>query len=269
MPPESPLRLVAVDIGNTRIKLGLFAAAPADELPEPTQLATLGTGWTADDLASCLGALPPRVGWRIVSVQRSSLAQLQAALAAGRHDDVHVLEHRDLPLAVDLEAPERVGVDRLVNAVAANRLRNPLRPAIVCDVGSAITVDAVAADGRFLGGAILPGIGMSARALHEFTDLLPLDDTIELAEPPTPLGRATVPAIRSGLFWGAVGAMRELVSRLSGEIGGRPQVLLTGGAAPSVATLLVADDGETARYVPHLTLAGIVLSAGSSRQIGR
>ena len=129
------------------------------------------------------------------------------------------------------------------------------------DVGSAITVNLVSAEGAFLGGAILPGIGMSARALHAFTDLLPLVDASELAAPPPPLGTATVPAMRSGLFWGAVGAIRELIPRLSGQAANQVEVFLTGGAAPAVAELL----SDAARYVPHLTLAGIALAAKAAR----
>ena len=96
------------------------------------------------------------------------------------------------------------GIDRLVDAVAANRLRKSHRPAAIVDVGTAITVDLVAADGAFLGGSILPGIALSARALHEFTDLLPLVDVGELVEPPPALGTDTEAAMRSGLFWGAM-----------------------------------------------------------------
>ena len=141
--------------------------------------------------------------------------------------------------------------------MAVNRLRDAGRPAVIVDVGTAITVDLVSADGAFLGGAILPGIAMSARALHEFTDLLPLVDVSELAAPPPALGTATVAAIRAGLFWGAVGGLRELIGQLAGAE--RPEVILTGGASPAVAELL----GQSARLVPHLTLAGIALAAAA------
>ena len=108
-----------------------------------------------------------------------------------------------------------VGIDRLLAAVAANRLRNPKRPAVIVDLGTAITVDLVDAEGVFRGGAILPGIAISARAMHDYTDLLPHIPMAELEEPPPALGRATVPAMRSGLYWGAVGAVRELIERLA------------------------------------------------------
>ncbi len=83
------------------------------------------------------------------------------------------------------------------------------------DVGSSVAVDLVSAEGAFEGGAILPGIAMSARALHDYTDLLPQIPMSELGVPPAALGTATIPALRSGLYWGAVGAMRELIARLS------------------------------------------------------
>ena len=81
----------------------------------------------------------------------------------------------------------------------------------------------------------------------------------ELGVPPAALGASTVQAMRSGLYWGAVGAMRELVSRL-GAGTGSPQVFLTGGAASAVASLIANDAGEPAAYVPHLTLGGIALA---------
>jgi len=133
---------------------------------------------------------------------------------------------------------------------------------VVVDVGTAITVDLVSADGAFYGGAILPGIAMSARALNEFTDLLPLVETSDLTQPPAPLGTSTESAMQSGLFWGAVGSVRELVERMtkagSAENGAaEPDVFLTGGASQAVADLW----GPSARCVPQLTLAGIALAA--------
>ena len=163
----------------------------------------------------------------------------------------------DLPLVVALQRPDMVGIDRLLDAVAANRLRRAAASAVLVNVGTAITVNLVAADGSFQGGAILPGIALSARALHTFTDLLPLVNVRELSTPPPALGTSTVAALRSGLFWGAVGAIRQLLEILPGTSAGPSDVLLTGGAGPTVAGLL----GDTARHVPHLTLAGIALTA--------
>jgi type III pantothenate kinase len=143
--------------------------------------------------------------------------------------------------------------------VAVNQLRDPNRAAIAVDLGTAITVDLISAEGDFQGGAILPGISMSARALHEFTDLLPLIDMASLAEAPPAVGRSTIDAMQSGLFWGAIGGIRELIDRMTPSHSQPPQIFLTGGAAPSVAGLLAAE----AHYVPHLVLSGIALAAQS------
>jgi type III pantothenate kinase len=283
--PVAPL--IAVDVGNARIKLGLFAGGCAAGLPDPAR--TLPLPGDTPELDRIEPWLAGGVGnWWIASVNRPAATRLIDWLHEHRpRDSITLLAAGDLPLEVRLERPDMVGIDRLVDAVAVNRLRDASRPAIIVDVGTAITVDLVAADGAFLGGAILPGIQMSARAMHEFTDLLPLVDASELNVPPPALGAATVPALQSGLFWGAVGAIRELIEQLQkaatggratpaswgGSLGAswggsltatpaasaaRPQIFLTGGAAASVAELL----GPDARYVPNLTLDGIALAAG-------
>lgn len=252
--------LIAVDVGNARIKLGRFGSdAGGAGLPEPRQTLLLtGRAPEFDRLAVWLEghADGNPVAWRIGSVNRPTATRLIDWLRDHRPDDpVMLLGASDLPLVVELERPDMVGVDRLLDAVAANWLRAPGRPAVVVDVGSAITVDLVSAEGAFQGGAILPGIAMSARALHEFTDLLPLVDMSELMQPPPALGTETVLAMRSGLFWGAVGSVRQLAEQLTG--GRESQIFLTGGAGPAVAELM----GRFACYVPHLTLAGIALAA--------
>ncbi len=297
IPCRSDLPVVAVDIGNARIKLGRFdayrrllpGAGPSDSpaqreqgsakpgqgplhfaqaLPEPVATLSLdGVEPRFDPLAGWLGKAAHRgVSWWIGSVNRRSTTALLDWLRTARpRDVVTLLGSADLPLAVRVPEPDKVGVDRLLDAVAANALREPGCAAVVVDVGTAITVDLVAPDGFFCGGAILPGIGMSARALHEFTDLLPLVDMVELREPPPPVGATTIEAIRSGLFWLAVGAIRELITRMAMEQKPcperpeppEPHVFLTGGAGEAVAGLL----GPRVRLVPHLTLAGIALTA--------
>ncbi|HTQ40153.1 MAG TPA: type III pantothenate kinase [Pirellulales bacterium] len=260
--------LLAVDIGNTRIKLGLFAA-PAENLrreriglPVPSHTHAMPTeGWNPLALQQCLADVPAETPWWIASVNRPAAAKLTDWIQ--QRWPVRMLEYTDLPITAAVEHPERVGIDRLAGAVAANRLRDPARGAIIVGAGSAITVDLVTADGVFCGGAILPGIALSARALDQFTDLLPLSPMNELGSPPPALGTSTLAAIHSGLFWGAVGAIRELIGRLSESLpapsSGKAsalQIFLTGGAAPSVAQQL----DPAARFVEHLVLAGIVLA---------
>jgi type III pantothenate kinase len=260
MARTSSLPLVAVDIGNSRIKFGVFQQPFADPLPQPNRDLAIGHDWTDRDLETFLAGDPAAYAWSIASVNRPAAARLAAWLESRQAADLQVLGHADLPLAIELARPDLVGLDRLVNAVAANRLRAANQSALVIDFGSAITVDLVNEHGVFVGGAIMAGIAMAARALHEFTDLLP---QIEVTKPPTALGTSTLAAISSGLYWGTVGAVRELITRLaSGPV--RPQVLLTGGGAAEFAAILAERSDETPRYVPHLTLAGIVLSAGGT-----
>jgi type III pantothenate kinase len=155
--------------------------------------------------------------------------------------------------------PARVGIDRLLAALAADRLRRPDRAAIVVDLGTAITVDLLDADGAFRGGAILPGIAMSAAALAEHTDALPRVAMEQLERPPAAVGASTVPAIESGLYWGAVGAVRELIGQMSSDLDASPDVFLTGGASEHVAEILAANAMFEVHHVPHLVLSGIAL----------
>jgi type III pantothenate kinase len=258
-------RFIVADVGNARIKFGLFTDDGAIGLLEPDRtLSLLGKEAKLDEIdawlaeATCNDVPDRRYEWWIASVNRPATTRLIDWLHGNRSGDrVVMLASGDLPLAVRLERPDMVGIDRLVDAVAVNRLRDAGHPAVIVDVGTAITVDLVSADGAFLGGAILPGIEMSARALHHFTDLLPLVDVSELAAPPPALGDSTKSAMKSGLFWGAVGAIRQLIERLGETASRTPQVFITGGAGPAVAKLL----GRETRHVPNLTLSGIAHAA--------
>jgi type III pantothenate kinase len=272
MPP-----LITVDIGNTRIKLGQFAApgvsvAPGNQRGVPIPVRTLAMpteGWNPQELQKWLAHVAADTPWWIASVNRPAAAKLNAWIAD--RWPKRMLADTDLPITAAVDHPERVGIDRLAAAVAANRLRDPARAAIIVCLGSAITVNLLTADGAFRGGAILPGIAMSARALDQFTDMLPLSPMDDLAGAPPALGTSTLEAIHSGLFWGAVGAIRELIARLSGSLPQMPgdgsrgnsgfQIFLTGGAAPSVAQYL----GTDAMYVEHLVLAGIALAKPAER----
>lgn len=264
MNPSGGPALIAVDIGNSQTKFGLFdVEARSRRLPSPVAIhnqssASLDEATLRKWLEGCAA---PRV-WRVASVNRPAakrlLEWLAANEAAGAGENIRPIEQRNLPLRVRLAAPERVGIDRLLGAVGVNRVRGSGRPAIVIDLGTAITVDLISTGGEFLGGAILPGMGLSARALHEGTDALPLLAPADLQAAPPPLGVSTVGAMRSGLYWGAVGAMRELATRLSSEAGGAAEVYLTGGDGQNVAASL----GGVVQFAPHLVLAGIAIAMG-------
>lgn len=285
--PAPSSSLTVVDVGNSRIKFGAFEfPLPAVGLPEPVRTLSVAAGET--DFAGLEAWLIDRPDcasrWLIASVNRDATARLTAALhARGIRQTAstepsltepgltivpgyyRLLTHDDLPIKARVENPQAVGIDRLLGAMAANRLRHPDEPAIVISVGSAIVVNFIDRFGELHGGAILPGIGMAARALHDFTDQLPLIPMDELLDPPPALGTSTLAAMRSGLYHGAIGAMRYLVEKITSELGPSrhpPRVFLTGGAAPIVAGLL----GPKTMHVPHLVLGALAILAGQNEK---
>jgi type III pantothenate kinase len=154
-------------------------------------------------------------------------------------------------IGVDLDMPEEeVGADRLANAVAAqDRYRLPL---IVIDFGTATTFDMVDRLGNYSGGVIAPGINLSLRALDMAAAQLP---RIGIRRPPTVVGRSTVPAMQSGVFWGYVGLVEGLVQRIRAERGEAMEVIATGGLAP-----VLAEATDIIDHVdPDLTLWGLRL----------
>jgi type III pantothenate kinase len=154
----------------------------------------------------------------------------------------------NVPVPILVDSPREVGADRLVNVVAAIELYRP--PLIIIDFGTATTFDCVSADGEYLGGAIAPGIGISADALYHHAAKLP---RVELVRPPTAIGRNTVTNVQSGLIYGYAGLVDGLVERMRGEMEGTPRIVATGGLAG-----LIHGVSRSIEVVnPHLTLEGL------------
>ncbi|WP_310476654.1 type III pantothenate kinase, partial [Sandarakinorhabdus sp.] len=158
----------------------------------------------------------------------------------------------DLGLAIDLPNPAEVGADRLVNAVAAHALWPG--NLIIVDFGTATTFDVVSADGAYQGGAIAPGINLSMDALYQAAAKLP-----RIAVEPPPgnegaIGKGTVHAMQSGVFWGYVGLIEGLVKRLCQEITGTVTVVATGG----LATLFHRHTAAIAHVDGDLTIKGLI-----------
>jgi type III pantothenate kinase len=180
---------------------------------------------------------------------------------------VLLTDKSQLPIRVNVDVPEKVGMDRLLNGIAANVLKRADQPAIVIDTGTAITIDLLNRDGTFEGGAILPGILLGAGALREETTTLPLIDVWELLkrEPPV-LGKNTEAAIASGLYWGHLGAVKEIVNRYRCNCqaeGSEPFLVLTGGASGILSPYL--PDG---RHEPSLSLQGLAVAARIIHEFG-
>ena len=165
----------------------------------------------------------------------------------------------DLQLDVHVREPQRVGIDRLLGAVAVNRVRQAERAAIVIDLGTAVTVDVIDPHGSFLGGAILPGWSLSASALYGGTSSLPLLTPNDMVLPDEGLGKCTTEAIAAGLTWGLIGAVEKLANKYSHPFSDKPQLFLTGGDAPMVIDELKMSLGPV-RHISHLVLAGIAIA---------
>lgn len=248
-------KLLAVDIGNNGIKIGLFEEVDETVRPTPSRILRLPTTSSAFD--ELRGWLPAEsLDWHVATVHRAAERKLAAWAAAERTADRYrLLTNADLPVVARVDYPERVGSDRLLAAIAVNHLRDPNRPAIIIDAGSAITVDLVASDGAFEGGVILPGFQMVAKALARETDQLPQVGG-SLDEVPVVVGKSTEAAIHSGLYWGNVGAVRELIFRMVAELAVQPQVFVAGGDAAKLAKHI----DPQAQVVPELVFLGIAIA---------
>ncbi|MDI6845246.1 MAG: type III pantothenate kinase [Candidatus Saccharicenans sp.] len=158
------------------------------------------------------------------------------------------------------ENPAEVGSDRIVVSCAAFEKYGG--PCVVVDFGTATTFDVVSEKGEYLGGAIAPGLMISAEALYLRTARLP---RIEIRKPKSVIGRNTVTSMQSGLYFGYVGLVRHIIARISEELKGRPVVVATGG----LAGLVVGDLPEIEHFEPDLVLQGLRLIYEKNREIGR
>jgi type III pantothenate kinase len=256
--------IVLADVGNTRIKLAVLAAAAGPEaLPGVTgRQDLLSREFRPSNLEHWLGRVAAGPALILVaSVHESAATRLEAAIA-----EISVARHRPLrqrrigrehlPLAVDVDEPARVGIDRLAAAAAAAAAKDAARPAVVIDCGTATTVDVVSREGSFLGGAILPGPELLSRALAEGTSRLPAVAELDGGAVPTMPGRSTQAAIAAGIGFGMRGAVSRLIAEATSALGAPPQLFLTGGSRG-----IVRDAVPDAIEIPDLVLHGIALAA--------
>ncbi|CAA7625841.1 type III pantothenate kinase [Magnetospirillum sp. UT-4] len=247
--------LLAIDAGNTNI---VFAVFDGDEVKGEWRASTQ-TERTADELGVWLMQLLTTAGLGREHISAAIIASVVPAMVFslktlcrryfGCEPIVVGDEGVQLGIAVLLDRPEEVGADRLVNAVAAHKFYTG--PMIVIDFGTATTFDVIDAEGNYCGGAIAPGINLSLEALHMAAAKLP---RVAIGRPKQVIGKATVPAMKSGIFWGYVGLIEGLVGRIEAEFGAPMTVIATGGLAPLFA--------EATPVIHHLdddlTLRGLV-----------
>lgn len=245
--------LLCIDVGNTNITLGLYEgetlgprwrlATDHERMPDEFILQLLGllahSGIDRENVeGAAIASVVPTLTGRWVEVCRKGLNRDPLVVDGTVETGVHIL----------YDEPGSVGADRVVDAVAAYRLYGG--PACIVDFGTATTFDAISPGGDYLGGAIAPGIGIAAQALFQRTAMLP---RVELARPPSAIGRNTVHSMQSGLLFGYVSLVEGMVARFREELGPDTRVIGTGGLAE-----VIARETEVLEILaPWLTLDGL------------
>jgi type III pantothenate kinase len=252
------MNIIAVDIGNTNIGVGLFLDGKQDSIRSIP-------GESQDQLRQCLiedwGKIPvvetsaegKRNGAIAVSSVKPAWTDLVRRIAEeDLGEKIHVIgQDIPLPISVWVDEPRKVGTDRVVAAAAAYAVVEDA--VVVADFGTAVTIDLVDQHGIFQGGVICPGFDISAQALKDNTAQLP---KVTVHRPSGPYGKNTADAINAGLYYSIIGAMEEIIRRYAEEIGHWPQTIITGSGAETIKD----DCPFVDNYVPHLVIKGIVLA---------
>jgi type III pantothenate kinase len=249
---------IAVDIGNTSIKFGVFSPDGGDEMVGHWRMPTDETGWINKvflKTMTCLGMLtnkvtplspwapgmadlyPEPLTWRIAQTGTFPLQQFKKEILELRPDDqFKTLTRKKIALKIDVDAPEKVGIDRLLAAFSAVKKYRDA-PMLVVDVGSAITADVIE-NQTFCGGAILPGLTALSETFPRISAKLPKigHDAITKTELVYP-GGDTKSAVFNGIYWGTIGAIRQFYA-MSPE---------------KEDTLLILTGGDAAFFLPGLS----------------
>lgn len=247
--------LLVIDAGNTNI---VFAVHDGKSWSGIWRLAT-STQRTSDEYGVWLEALLRRAkispqditGAVIGTVVPAALYHLRRLCREWFETEPLVARSSvNWGFMIKTNNPDNVGADRLLNALAAHH--HYKGPAVVVDFGTATTFDVVDEDGAYIGGVISPGINLSIEALHQAAARLP---RIGIGRPHMVIGRDTVPAMQSGIYWGYVGLIEGLLERIEKEFGAPLKVIATGGLAP----LFAEGTNKFTAIDPDLTLEGLRL----------
>ena len=245
--------LLVFDIGNTKTAIGVHR----DDHWEADWRITTHLDYLTDEYAVLLKSLLADidlvfedVSGVILSSVVPPLTEVFQDLAEQHLGQSALMVGPDIETGVEIriDHPAEAGGDRIANTAAVQELYGG--PAVVIDMGTATTFDVISGKGEYLGGAIAPGLGISAEALVRRTARLP---KVELVPPPSPMGTNTVTAMQSGLVFGYVGLVRELIARLKEELGDKPKIIATGGMAEMVSKWVP----EIEIVNPRLTLEGL------------
>lgn len=247
--------ILTVDVGNTQITGGLF---------EDGKLVlqfrrTTNVGTSSDEIGLFFRSVIRENGFRwqkieqigVCSVVPSINYSLSSAFAKYFYQKALFIQAGiKTGLKLKYANPKEIGADRIAGAIGAMDL-HPEKNLIVIDMGTATTIDVVTSSREYLGGAIMSGLKISVEALANGTAKLPI---VEISKPEHSLGTSTIEAIQSGLYWGNLGAIRELISQYEKSVfkGERPYVIGTGGFSR-----IFADSGVFDEMCPELVLLGI------------
>ena len=249
--------LLVVDAGNTNVVFAVHDGAAWRGIwriaTEPQRTSDEYAVWLLT-LLSFTGLKPAEIDRAVIgTVVPAALYHLRRLCREWFTTEPLVAQSSlDWGFDIRIDNPAEVGADRLLNTLAAHQGYGG--PLIVIDFGTATTFDVVAPDGAYLGGVIAPGINLSIEALHKAAARLP---RIGIGRPQAVIGRSTIPAMQSGIYWGYVGLVEGLVARIRAEHDQPLKVIATGGLAPMLA------EGATVieRIDPDLTLNGLRLLA--------
>lgn len=247
--------LLAVDIGNTNVTLGVFEG---DKLRATWRMAT-SVSQMADEYAVLLLNLLHHQGLDASDIKDVALCTVVPPLLTA-FEELFQRYFQVSPLVIGpgvktgvrirIDNPREVGTDRIVNAAAAHHLYRGA--VIVTDLGTATTFDVISKEGDYLGGAIAPGIAIAAEALFTRTAALP---RVELVHPKQAIGTSTVTAMQSGIVFGYVGLIEGIIARIQQELGEKALVVATGG----YAGLMAKETAVINKVNPDLTLVGLRL----------
>lgn len=247
---------LVLDIGNSRIKGGIFEGK---NLVETFVFNTAALN--KEELMRILQGKPIK-DVLIASVNTKAEEGIKGYLQ-DQQINHRFLDHSSLKLVLDVDEPEALGHDRIANAYGA-LARFPLNDCIVVDLGTAITLDFIVKEGRYLGGMIYAGAGLCAKVLADYTDKLPL---VSLKKPDSALAKTTVTHLQAGIYYGQLGAIERMIAelRLSAVSPSSVKIIATGGTTQideanicfdKVA--LIEDLKDLVDYIdPHLTLIGL------------
>ena len=246
--------LVVFDVGNTNIVLGVY---DGEVLKQHWRISS-DRGKTVDEYGMLISNLFDHGGLKKKDITAALISSVVPPLTIPlthvcqryfRLDPIVVGPGVKTGISIKYDNPREVGADRIVNAVGAFKKYGG--PLIIIDFGPATTFCAIGENGDYLGGVIVPGIGISAEALFQRAAKLP---RVELVKPKSVIARNTVSSMQSGLIYGTVGQADELVNRIKAEMKGNPKVIATGGLAN-----LIAQESKTIEIVePLLTLEGLL-----------